>query len=59
MLGAHLIGSEATELIAELGLAKSLEATEETSANTIHAHPTLSEIIMEAAEDADGRSIHI
>lgn len=59
LLGAHLIGSEATELIAELGLAKSLEATEETIANTIHAHPTLSEIIMEAAEDADGRSIHI
>ncbi|MEN8191202.1 MAG: dihydrolipoyl dehydrogenase [Bacteroidota bacterium] len=59
LLGAHLIGSEATELIAELGLAKSLEATEETIAGTIHAHPTLSEIIMEAAEDADGKSIHI
>ena len=46
-------------MIAELSLAKSLEATEEAIAKTIHAHPTLSEIIMEAAEDADGKSIHI
>ena len=59
LLGAHLIGSEATEMIAELSLAKSLGATEEAIAKTIHAHPTLSEIIMEAAEDADGRAIHI
>ena len=59
LLGAHLIGSEVTEMIAELSLAKSLEATEEAIARTIHAHPTLSEIIMEAAEDADGKSIHI
>lgn len=59
LLGVHLIGSEATELIAELSLAKSLEATEEAIASTIHAHPTLSEIIMEAAGDADGKAIHI
>lgn len=59
LLGAHIIGSEATEMIAELGIAKSLEATNETVGNTIHAHPTLSEIIMEAAEDADGKAIHI
>ncbi|VAX20027.1 Dihydrolipoamide dehydrogenase [hydrothermal vent metagenome] len=59
LLGAHLIGPEATELIAELTLAKTLEATEEAIARTVHAHPTLSEIIMEAAEDADGKSIHI
>ncbi len=59
LLGAHLISSEATEMIAELSLAKSLEATEEAIASTIHAHPTLSEIIMEAAEDADGKAIHI
>lgn len=59
LLGAHIIGSDATEMIAELSLAKSLEATEEAIASTIHAHPTLSEIIMEAAEDADGKSIHI
>lgn len=59
LLGAHIIGPEATEMIAELGIAKSLEATNETIGNTIHAHPTLSEIIMEAAEDADGKAIHI
>ena len=59
LLGAHIIGPEATELIAELGIAKSLEATNESIANTIHAHPTLSEIIMEASEDADGKAIHI
>ncbi|MDA3861462.1 MAG: dihydrolipoyl dehydrogenase [Melioribacteraceae bacterium] len=59
LLGAHIIGPEATEMIAELGIAKSHEATSESIAKTIHAHPTLSEIIMEAAEDADGKAIHI
>ena len=59
LLGAHIIGSEATELIAELGIAKSLEATPETIIKTIHAHPTLSESIMEAAANAYGESIHI
>ncbi len=59
LLGAHIIGSEATEMIAELGLAKTLEATPETIIKTIHAHPTLSESIMEAAANALGESIHI
>lgn len=59
LLGAHIIGSEATELIAELGLARSLEATGETIIKTVHAHPTLSESIMEAAASAYGESIHI
>ena len=59
LLGAHIIGPEATEMIAELGIAKSLESTNESIGRTIHAHPTLSEIIMEAAEDADGKAIHI
>lgn len=59
LLGAHIIGSEATELIAELGLARSLEATGETIIKTVHAHPTLSESIMEAAANAYGESIHI
>ncbi len=59
LLGAHIIGAEATELIAELGLAKALEATPEAIRKTIHAHPTLSEMIMEAAGDADGIAIHI
>ncbi|GJQ64703.1 MAG: dihydrolipoyl dehydrogenase [Melioribacteraceae bacterium] len=59
LLGAHIIGSEATELIAEVGIAKSLEADYETIVKTIHAHPTLSEMVMEAAGNAYGESIHI
>ncbi|MHB9041793.1 MAG: dihydrolipoyl dehydrogenase [Melioribacteraceae bacterium] len=59
LLGAHIIGPEATELIAELTLAKSLEATYEAIVKTVHAHPTLSESIMEAAANAYGESIHI
>ena len=59
LLGAHIIGSEATELIAELGLARALEATNEELFRTIHAHPTLSEAIMEAAGEAFGRAINI
>jgi dihydrolipoamide dehydrogenase len=59
LLGAHILGAEATEMIAELGVAKSLEATAAGIFNTVHAHPTLSEAIMEAAEDAYGNAIHI
>jgi len=58
LLGAHIVGAEATEMIAELGIAKALETTWENIATTIHAHPTLSEAIMEAAMDAYGQSIH-
>ncbi|MBI3579926.1 MAG: dihydrolipoyl dehydrogenase [Ignavibacteriales bacterium] len=59
LLGAHIIGSEATELIAELGLARALESTNEEIQRTMHAHPTLSEAIMEAAGDAFGQAINI
>ncbi|MGB8356283.1 MAG: dihydrolipoyl dehydrogenase [Chthoniobacteraceae bacterium] len=59
ILGAHIIGAEATELIAELGLAITLEATQEEIEATIHAHPTLSEAVKEAAEQAYGHAIHI
>ncbi|MBI5155107.1 dihydrolipoyl dehydrogenase [Candidatus Poribacteria bacterium] len=59
ILGAHIVGSEATEMIAELGLAKSLEATSEDIHRTIHAHPTLAEAMMEAAAAAEGLAIHI
>ncbi len=59
LLGAHIIGSEAAEMIAELSLAKSLEATGHSIIKTIHAHPTLSESIMEAAAAAYGEVIHI
>lgn len=54
LLGAHLIGPEVTELIAELGLAMRLEATYEEILATIHAHPTLSEAIFEATGAAYG-----
>ena len=59
VLGAHLVGPEATELIAELGLAITLEATHEEIEATIHAHPTLSEAIHEATGQAYGMAIHI
>jgi dihydrolipoamide dehydrogenase len=59
LLGAHIIGSEATELIAELVLARALETTNEEIFRTMHAHPTLSEAIMEAAGDAFGQAINI
>jgi dihydrolipoamide dehydrogenase len=59
LLGAHIIGPEATELIAEMGLAITLEATREDLEATIHAHPTLSEAIHEATGDAFGHAIHI
>ncbi len=59
LLGAHIIGSEATEMIAELGMAKALETTHEELFRTMHAHPTLAEAVMEAAGQAFGQAIHI
>jgi dihydrolipoyl dehydrogenase len=59
ILGVHILGAEATELIAEFGLGKTLEATVEEVGHTIHAHPTLSEAVMEAALDAMGQAIHL
>ena len=59
LLGAHLIGEHVTEMLAELGLAMKLEATEETILELMHPHPTLSEAIMEAAGAVDGKAIHI
>jgi len=59
ILGVHILGSEATELIAEFGLGKTLEATVEEVGRTIHAHPTMSEAVMEAALDAMGQAIHL
>ena len=56
LLGAHLIGPEVTELVAELGLAMRLEATYEEILATIHAHPTLSEAVFEATGVAYGLS---
>ena len=58
ILGVHIVGPKATELIVEACAALELEATSESIAKTIHAHPTLSEALMEAAEDVHGHSIH-
>ncbi len=59
VLGAHMIGPDVTEMIGEIGLARSLDATAETIYQTIHAHPTLSEAIMEAAAQAYGEAVNI
>jgi dihydrolipoamide dehydrogenase len=59
ILGAHLIGPNVTELIAELGLARALEATAEEVGRNVHPHPTISEGVMEAALGALGHAIHI
>ncbi len=58
ILGAHMIGEGVTEMIAEMSLAKTLEATIDEVIATIHAHPTMSEAVHEAALGADGRMIH-
>ncbi|CAA6676901.1 MULTISPECIES: dihydrolipoyl dehydrogenase [unclassified Lentimonas] len=59
ILGAHIVGGDATEMIGEYCLGKKLEATAEEIHNTIHAHPTLSEATMEAAAAVFGEAIHI
>ncbi len=59
ILGAHIVGADATEMIAEFGLAMKLEATAEDIHHTIHAHPTMSEAVMEAAATVFGEAIHI
>lgn len=59
ILGAHIIGSDATEMIAELGLAISSELTYDDIAATIHAHPTLSEAVFEAVHASHGKAINL
>ncbi len=54
LLGAHMLGAEVTDMLAELVLAKRLECTKNEIASTIHAHPTLSEAVMEAAAVVSG-----
>ena len=58
ILGAHMIGSQVSELINEAVLAMSMEASAEDLARTVHAHPTLAEAVHEAALAAHGRAIH-
>jgi dihydrolipoamide dehydrogenase len=59
LLGVHIVGAEATEMIAEASLARSHEAIVESVHRTVHAHPTLSEMMGEAALAAEGHAIHI
>jgi dihydrolipoamide dehydrogenase len=59
VLGAHMIGPEVTELLPELTLAHLMELTPNEIARNVHAHPTLSEVLMEAAHGAEGTPIHI
>ena len=59
ILGAHIVGDEATELLPELSLAQFMEITPAEIARTVHAHPTLSEVIMEAAHAVEGQPIHM
>jgi len=59
ILGAHLVGPEASELLPELTLAQRMEMTAHEIARNIHTHPTLAEVLMEAAEGVDGKQIQI
>jgi dihydrolipoamide dehydrogenase len=59
LLGVHIVGSGATEIIHEAALALSLEATVEDLAEMVHAHPTLSELLMEAAHGILDQAIHV
>lgn len=59
ILGAHLVGADVTELLPELTLAHNNELTAEEIARNVHAHPTLSEALMEAAHGVEGMPIHI
>jgi dihydrolipoamide dehydrogenase len=59
VLGVHMVGAHATDLIAEACVALQMEGTDEELFRTMHAHPTLSEAVMEAAHAAHGQAIHI
>lgn len=59
ILGAHIVGSNATELIHELVVARAGELVADDLAHTVHAHPTLAEAVMEAAKGVGGKPIHI
>ena len=59
ILGAHLVGPDASELLPELTLAQKMELTAHEIASNIHTHPTLAEAVMEAAEGVEGQSVNI
>ncbi len=58
ILGVHMLGAHAADLIHEAALAMQVGATVKQVAEMIHAHPTLAEGFMEAAEDVEGKAIH-
>ena len=57
-LGVHIVGAHAADLVHEAAMAMHVGATVSQMAGMIHAHPTLSEGMMEAAEDVEGKAIH-
>ena len=59
ILGAHLVGPDVTEMLPELSLARFMEITPAEIARTVHAHPTLSEVLAEAAHAVEGHPIHM
>ena len=59
IIGAHIIGADATEMIAEYTLARSSELTADEILHTVHAHPTAAEVMYEAVANAQGVSVHI
>jgi len=59
ILGVHMIGPEVTELLPEWVLARNYELTPSEVARSVHAHPTLTEVMMEAAHAVEGQAIHI
>ena len=59
ILGVHMIGPEVSELLPELTLAQQMELTAEQIAHNVHVHPSLSEVLVEAAEAVEGQAIHI
>jgi dihydrolipoamide dehydrogenase len=59
LLGGHMIGPEVTELLGELAVAKVLEGTTLELGWVVHPHPSLSEMVKEAALSAQGRAIHM
>src|SRR6266571_2453353 len=59
IVGVHLVGAHAADLIHEAAVAMQMGATAETLAQTVHAHPTMPEGLMEAAEDVEGLAIHL
>ncbi len=59
IVGAHIVGYEATEMIAEFGLARSAELTADEILHTVHAHPTFGEAMYEAVAQALGQTVHI